>query len=160
MTTALIWPLLLCMAAVTSAAPAPNPLVGTWELVRYVDRPEGGPPIYAYGDPPIGLYVFTADGHVSISLMRNPPDFASPSNDLDPNACVPNWYCSHFGTYTYDPSGPAWTTHVLGGNIPGYLGTHQRRAFEVHGDVLVVSKIYSANGRTVHAQRVLRKVRR
>lgn len=67
-----------------------NPLVGTWELVRYVDRPDNGPPIYAYGDPPIGLYIFTADGHVSISLMRNPPNLAAPSTDLDPNACVPN----------------------------------------------------------------------
>ena len=160
--TALLLSLLLtgCVAAGTRASLAVNPLVGTWELVRYVDRPEGGPPIYAYGDPPVGLYIFTADGHVSISLMRNPRDLAAPSSDLDPNACVPSWYCSHFGTYTYDPSGPAWTTHVTGGNIPGYLGTDQRRTFEIIGDVLTVSKTYTANGKLVHAERVLRRARR
>lgn len=136
-----------------------NPLVGTWELVRYVDRPDNGPPIYAYGDPPIGMYIFTAGGHVSISLMPNPPNLAAPSTDLDPNACVPNWYCSHFGTYTYDPAGPAWIEHVTGGNIPGYLGTDQRRTFTLNGDVLTVSKQYTANGSIVHAERVLRRVR-
>ena len=148
-----------CVSAGTKASPALNPLVGTWELVRYVDRPERGSPVYAYGDPPIGLYIFTADGHVSISLMRNPPDLGAPSSDLDPNACVPSWYCSHFGTYTYDPSGPAWITHVMGGNIPGYLGTDQRRTFQINGELLTVSKSYTANGQTVRAERVLRRVR-
>ncbi len=159
---ALLLSLLLygCVANGAGASSAGNPLVGTWELQQYVDRPEVGPPVYAFGDPPIGLYVFTADGHVSISLMRNPPDLAAPSSDLDPNACVPSWYCSHFGTYTYDATGPAWITHVMGGNIPGYFGTDQRRTFAINGDVLTVSKTYTANGTTVHAERVLRRVPR
>lgn len=149
-----------CAASLQPATPAGNPLVGTWELVRYVDRPDVGPAIYAYGDPPIGLYIFTADGHVSISLMRNPPNLTAPSSDLDPNSCMPSWYCSHFGTYTYDPSGPAWIEHVMGANIPAYLGTDQRRTFQINGDVLTVSKAYTADGVTVHAERVLRRVRR
>jgi hypothetical protein len=161
MRTTLLLALLLsgCAASLTRATPVANPLVGTWELVRYVDRPDSGPPVYAYGNPPTGLYIFTADGHVSISLMRNPPNLAAPSSDLDPNACLPSWYCSHFGTYTYDPSGPAWIEHVMGANIPGYLATDQRRTFAINGDVLTVSKTYTANGVIVHAERVLRKVR-
>ena len=149
-----------CAATQGDLAARPNPLIGTWQLERYVDVPDGGEPVYAFGDPPVGLFVFTADGHVSISLMRNPPAVATVSNDPDPDACVPAWYCSYFGTYSYDPSGPSWTTHVVGGNIPNYLGTDQRRSFRVERDKLIISESYTADGKTFHASRVLRKVGR
>ena len=141
------------------AASAKNPLVGTWQLEQYVDTPENGAPVYAFGDPPVGLFVFTADGHVSISLMRNPPAVGTESSDPDPDTCIPAWYCSYFGTYRYDPAGPSWTTHVTGTNIPNYLGTDQRRTFKIKGDLLTISEAYSADGKTFHAKRVLRRIR-
>ena len=67
------------------------------------------------------LFVFTADGYVSISIMRNPPAAGKESSDPDPDACIPAWYCSYFGTYQYDPRGPSWTTHVIGSNDLSYL---------------------------------------
>lgn len=143
-----------------SSTSGKNPLVGAWRLEQYVDTPEKGEPIYAFGNPPIGLFVFTADGHVSISLMRNPPAVGTESSDPDPDACIPSWYCSYFGTYRYDPAGPGWTTHVTGANIPNYLGTNQRRTFMIKGDLLIVSEAYLADGKTIHAKRVLRRVRR
>src|ERR1700675_4311430 len=63
-------------------------LVGTWHLVRYIDTPEGGAPIQAYGSEPIGIFIFTSDGHVSISIMRNPPDITVATADPDPEACI------------------------------------------------------------------------
>lgn len=148
--------------ALAASQPAPppvqsNPLLGTWKLEQYVDVPEGGVPVHAFGNPPVGLFVFTADGHASISLMRNPPAIDVPSDDPDPDACIPAWYCSYFGTYRYDRSGPSWTVHVTGGNIPNYLGTDQRRSFRIEGDVLTISETYSADGKTIHAKRVLRR---
>lgn len=137
-----------------------NPLVGTWELKQYVDAAEGGTPVYAFGNRPVGLFVFTADGHVSISLMRNPPEVGADSSDPDPDACIPAWYCSYFGTYRYNPAGPSWTTHVVGGNIPHYLGTDQRRTFKIKGDLLTISETYSTDGKTFHAKRVLRRIKR
>lgn len=134
-------------------------LVGTWELRRYVDTPEGGTAVYAFGDPPIGLFVFTADGHVSISLMRNPPAVGTATSDRDPDSCIPAWYCSYFGTYLYNPAGPSWTTHVVGGNIPNYIGTDQHRAFKIVGDLLTISETYSADGMTFHAERILRRIK-
>ena len=148
-----------CTTNATINSAASNPLVGTWQLERYVDTPDGDPPIYAYGQPPIGLFVFTPDGHVSISIMRNPPNVGSTTTDPDPEACVPVWYCSYFGTYTYDPVGPRWTTHVAGGNIPAYLATNQTRSFRIDRDMLIISETYVADGKTVHAERVLRRVR-
>lgn len=153
--------LLMFSAAVAARPPASgNPLVGTWQLEQYVDAPEGGTPVYAFGNPPVGLFVFTADGHVSISLMRNPPAVGTESSDPDPDACIPAWYCSYFGTYRYNPADRSWTTHVTGGNIPNYLGTDQRRTFKMKGDLLTISETYSADGKTFHARRVLRRIRR
>jgi hypothetical protein len=145
--------------AADAAAPAKNPLIGSWQLEQYVDSAEDGPPVYAFGEAPVGLFVFTADGHVSISIMRNPPAVGKGSSDPDPDACIPAWYCSYFGTYRYDRAGPSWTTHVMGGNIPNYLGTDQRRTFKIIGDLLTIAETYSADGKTFHAKRVLRRIR-
>ena len=157
---ALVFSLVLWVGVAADAKPMRhnNPLVGAWTLQRYVDTPDGGAPIYAFGVRPVGLFVFTADGHVSISLMRNPPAVGAPTSDPDPDACVPSWYCSYFGTYTYDPSGPSWTTLVIGANIPSYLGTNQRRSFTIKGSLLTISETYAAGGKTFRAQRVLRKL--
>ena len=162
MTLAAVTASLLLAASLAGhpTASAKNPLVGTWQLEQYVDAPEGGTPVYAFGNPPVGLFVFTADGHVSISLMRNPPAVGTESSDPDPDACIPAWYCSYFGTYRYDPAGPSWTTHVTGGNIPNYLGTDQRRTFKIKGVILTISEDYKADGKTFHAKRVLRRIRR
>ena len=132
-----------------------EPLVGTWRLIRYADTPEGGAAVEAFGAQPIGLFIFTADGHVSISIMRNPPDIAAATTDPDPEACVPGWYCSYFGTYRVDHAKGAWVTLVEGGNIPAYLGTAQRRVFKIEGDRLVIAESYVADGKPVRAERVL-----
>jgi Lipocalin-like domain len=91
-----------------------NPLIGTWLLVKYVDTPSNGEPIFAFGKEPVGHFTFTAGGHLAFSIMRNPPDTASPTSDPDPDARVPGWYCANFGTYTLDTKSGVWVTHVLG----------------------------------------------
>src|SRR2546430_12934386 len=55
--------------------------------------PEGGTSIQPFGTSPAGLFVFTADGYVSISIMRNPPEITATTTDPDPDACIPGWYC-------------------------------------------------------------------
>jgi hypothetical protein len=131
-----------------------NPLVGTWLLVKYVDTPENGEPIFAFGKDPVGYFIFTAGGHVAFSIMRNPPDIENPTSDPDPDACIPGWYCAYFGTYTVDIKSGAWVTHVLSANIPGYLNTDQPRHFNIDGNRLVVSETY-LNGRTrIKAERI------
>ena len=134
-----------------------NPLVGTWHLVRYIDTPEGSAPIQAYGTEPIGLFIFTSDGHVSISIMRNPPDITAATTDPDPEACIPGWYCAYFGTYTVNYERGIWVTHVLGGNIPAYLGTDQPRTFTINENTLTISETYMDGNRRVHGERVLRR---
>ena len=120
-----------------------------------MDTPDGAAPIFAFGAEPKGLFIFTVDGHVSISIMRNPPDVMAATTDPDPEVCIPGWYCSYFGTYTVDDKKGVWITRVLGANIPAYLGTDQPRSFSIHGDRLVISETYQQDDKTVRAERVL-----
>ena len=132
-----------------------NPLVGTWRLIRYADTPKGGKPIYVFGESPIGQFIFTEDGHMSVQIVHNPPNPKDAVVDPDPEACIPSWYCGYFGNYTVDAKGHYWVTHVLGGNIPAYIGTDQKRTFKLVGDRLVISEAYISGDTPVTAERVL-----
>ena len=114
----------------------------------------------AFGAKPGGMFVFTADGHASLTLMRNPPKADAAVSDPDPDACVPTWYCSYYGTYSVDWSKPAWTIHVEGANIPSFIGTDQTRPFKIEGDKLVLAGSYKdEKGKNVHFSRVLVRYR-
>lgn len=130
-----------------------------WRLTRYVDAPDGAQPVYAFGGRPIGQFIFTDSGYFSINIMHNPPTPTSASVDIDPDACVPRWYCSYFGTFRLMANGTQWIAHVDGGNIPEYVGTNQTRTFELFDERLVISETYQEGGRTVRAERVLERAR-
>jgi hypothetical protein len=142
----------------TAAPTAATQLTGVWRLVRYVDTPDKAQPIYAFGEHPVGQFIFTPEGNFSISIMRNPPAPEATTVDIDPDACIPAWYCSYFGTYRLAESGKQWIARVEGGNIPSYLNTNQTRSFELSGDRLRISESYEEGGRTVRAERVLERV--
>jgi hypothetical protein len=137
------------------AANTRQTLVGTWRLVTYVDTPENGAPIRAFGEHPIGQFVFTADGYVSVHIMRNPPAIDETTADPDPDACVPGWYCAYFGTYTVDMRHGTWTTHVAGSNIPGFWHTDQSRSFTLDGNRLIIAETYLQGSVHVKAERIL-----
>jgi len=143
----------------TSAAPE-SQLVGAWQLVKYVDTPDGGKPVEAFGPNPKGMFVFTADGRASVHIMRNPPKLDGKVSDPDPDACVPDWYCSYFGSYSVDWSKPSWTIRVEGGNIPSFIGSDQTRLFTLDGDRLVLADSYEdEKGKRVRTERVLVRYR-
>lgn len=157
-----LFPLLLLVFPITHDQGNPaqdkvprNPLAGTWSLVRYADTPRGGSTIHAFGERPVGQFIFTEDGHISVHIMHNPPDPKDAEVDPDPETCSPGWYCGYFGTYTVDIRGHYWIAHVLGGNIPAYVGTDQKRSFTIDGDQLVISETYVSDGVPVSAERVL-----
>lgn len=151
--------LALCAAPASARGAAPDPLVGAWIVERFTNTPEGAAPIFPFGKQPVGLFVFSADGHFSFNVMRGPrPDETEPG-DADAE-WTPAWYVSYFGTYSYDPVGSSWTSRVLGGNMLSYIGTEQTRVFTLVGDVLTISASYEEGGRKIRAERVLRRIRR
>jgi hypothetical protein len=163
--------LALC-AAVIAAPPAnagaSKSLVGTWRLISFEDA-EDGKIIRRFGEKPIGLFVYTADGHVIIQIANpaNPACIApgkksgpGKKDDLALPACSPEQMqplldgtVAYWGTYTVDMAAGDVIHHVVSDLSNGYGGTDQRRPFRLNGNRLVIG-----DGKTW--TRVLERVRR
>jgi len=87
--------------------------------------------------------------------MRNLPDITVGTSDPDPDVCIPVWYCAYFGTYTVDKKNNAYSIHVLGSNVPTFIGTDQTRHYSLQGDRLILSETYLEGTTRVHAYREL-----
>jgi len=164
----LLLALLLAAGASSAAGPAvPAGLVGTWRLVSFEDV-KNGQTFHPYGDKPLGLFVYTADGHVAIQIANPanpacvPPGRKSGPgrhDDLALPACSPEemralleGYVAYWGTYTVDVAAGVVIHHVESDVSTGYSGTDQRRPFRLDGDRLVIG-----DGKTW--TRVLERVR-
>ncbi len=145
-------------------------LVGTWRLVQFEDvenaagaRDAGGETVHRYGEKPLGLFIYTADGYVAIQIanLANPKCvFKVDERDhLDVPVCTPEQrealvrgYIAYWGTYTVDTAAGVVVHHVKSDLGIGYTGTDQRRPFRLEGDRLVLG-----DGKTW--TRVLERVR-
>lgn len=153
-----------------TSGPAASALVGTWRLVQFEDvenaagrRDPTGQPVYRYGEKPLGLFIYTADGYVAIQIanLANPKCvFKVDERDhLEVPVCTPeqrdrllNGYVAYWGTYTVDIAAGVVVHHVKSDLGIGYAGTDQRRPFRLEGDRLVLG-----DGKTW--TRVLERVR-
>jgi len=153
-----------------TSGPTASALVGTWRLVQFEDvenaagmRDPAGQPVSRYGEKPLGLFIYTADGYVAIQIanIANPKCvFKVDERDhLDVPVCTPeqresllNGYIAYWGTYTVDLAAGVVVHHVTSDLGIGYAGTDQRRPFRLQGDRLVLG-----DGKTW--TRVLERVR-
>ncbi len=88
-------------------------LIGAWHLVHIESpRPDGKP---GQGPQPLGMLVYTRDGHVSVQLMY-PESAGALSNDY-----VQNGYEASFGSYDIDEAKHTLTHHILASNTRGLL---------------------------------------
>jgi Lipocalin-like domain len=150
--------LLVCAlfaAAVAGAgdAPAPAALVGTWRLVSF-ENVVSGETVRPFGDRPVGLFVYTPDGYVTIQIANpaNPvclaptkkfgpgskDDLALPPCSEAQRQALLNGYVAYWGTYTVDAAAGVVIHHVKSDIGNGYIGTDQRRPFRLEGDRLVI----------------------
>lgn len=145
--------LLVALTAAATDSPAPAGLVGTWRLVAFEDVAKGQT-IHRYGEKPLGLFVYTADGHVTIQIA-NPanPKCVPPGKKISPRGtqesalpiCNPpemqallEGYVAYWGTYTVDTAAGVVVHHVESDASGGYAGTDQVRPFRLEGDRLVI----------------------
>jgi hypothetical protein len=146
-----------------SATPASarDALVGTWRLVSFEDV-ENGKTVHRYGEKPLGLFIYTPDGHVAIQIAN--PDkpacaIPAPRDVTKLPYCTPEQaralleaYVAYWGTYTVDASAGMVVHHVQSDARNTYIGTDQPRPFTLKGDRLVIG-----DGKTW--TRVLERVR-
>ncbi|WP_082976701.1 lipocalin-like domain-containing protein [Nocardia sp. 852002-20019_SCH5090214] len=110
-------------------------LVGTWELASYYDiddadvRSEG-----PLGPAPRGLLIYTAQGSVSVSMMRTGETTAA------------NTFMGYAGTWR--TAGKAVVHAIRVCSNPAWAGTEQVRQMSLDGDVLTLIGAAQVDGRT------------
>lgn len=126
----------------TTEAPTSHPLVGVWRVVQWCDRDPAGGFTERFGQKPIGFFVYTPTGQLSIQVMRTPAPSPFAAGDNSPTdeerRTLLDGYFGYFGTYTIDAANSSVVHHVEGGTIPSYIGTDQHRRFRITGDTLSI----------------------
>lgn len=132
---------LICMPARPgSQAPNAGALVGTWRLVEYTNFRDGRT-VHPFGAEPIGLFIYTPSGHVSVHIMHDPPLKSFGDLDLssdEQNRSEERSYVGYFGTYRVDSTRSVVIHHVEGGTRLGYIGKDEERPFRLEGDKLII----------------------
>ena len=116
-------------------------LVGTWQLVTWEAHPEGGVVTHPLGPHAVGYIIYTADGHMSATLMRQDRQAFREGNMHAATAaekiaaigsCV-----AYAGTYRLEPG--RVIHHVLASLLPNWVGTDLERYIEWTDGQLVLS---------------------
>ena len=108
-------------------------VVGTWRLVSSEGRSSAGDVSRPYGDGPVGLLLYGADGYMSATLMRpDRPPFASGDRlrgtpEVVRLASV--GFLAYCGTYDLDASKGHIVHHVAAADFPNIVGTDLVRRF-------------------------------
>jgi hypothetical protein len=127
-----------------SAAPAlaapPRALIGAWSLETFVTDEPGGRERPRFGPNPAGYLIYTADGHMSATLMgahRAPlpaPDGSSATH-TEVTASLAN-FLSYAGRF--EVRGDHVFHHVEVSVFTNLVGTTLERQFALTGDVLTI----------------------
>jgi hypothetical protein len=129
----------LFLASATPPQGRSDSLVGTWRVVRFCDRDSTGALVDPLGPNPIGYFVYTATGELSIQAMRTPPSGPTAGEPVQLRSLgdLRSYYFGYFGTYTV-LSESTVVHHVRGGTFPEYIGTDQVRSYRIRGDTLSI----------------------
>jgi len=136
----------------------PTQLVGSWKVVKYVDFSDKDEPYFPFGMDPVGLFIYTSDGHVSVQVVcdqKGPVPALLPSGAFDQ---VKMTYLGYFGTYTADPAKGTLVYHLRGASVPSYINLDNSTVFRFEGDHLVISgESVRGDGHKWRVERVLVK---
>ena len=112
-------------------------LIGAWHLAQIeAPGPDGKPMAIPQ---PIGMLIYTRDGHMSVQVMyRNPPMGTTAA----PVQYAQGGYEASFGTYEIDESTYTFTFHVEGALVRTLIGKDLPRAFELSGKQLTVKSTH------------------
>src|SRR5258708_8188128 len=123
--------------AAEQKAPAAPPksmkeaIVGTWSLLIDDAVKADGTHAPNFGPNPIGVAMFGADGHFSVTITRaSRPKFASnnrTTGTADENKAVVTGSNAFFGTYALNEADKSLTFRVEGSTFPNLEGTTQKR---------------------------------
>ncbi|HMV86432.1 MAG TPA: lipocalin-like domain-containing protein [Blastocatellia bacterium] len=116
--------------------------VGTWRLVEYEYLRSNGEQLWPFGQSPVGVIIYTAEGFMSVQIMDSErPAFVGGnrwSATLAEMAAAFQSYLAYFGGYEVCDEEGCVIHHIEGSLFPEYTGSAQKRYFEFEGNRLTL----------------------
>lgn len=116
--------------------------IGTWRLTDYEYLRSDGERLWPFGQSPVGVITYTADGFMSVQILDSErPIFIGGnrwSATLAEMAAAFESYLAYFGRYDVDEAGGFVTHQIEGSLFPEYSGSNQVRYFEFEGNRLTL----------------------
>jgi len=117
-------------------------VVGTWRLVSSEGRSSAGDVSRPFGDAPVGLLIYGADGYMSATLMRlGRPHFASGDRlrgTAEEVRLATEGFLAYCGTYAVDEPRGIIVHRVTAADFPNNVGTDLVRRFAMENGTLVL----------------------
>lgn len=133
--------------------------IGTWKMVSVEERKPNGEIVEPrYGARPSGYIIYDTTGHVAVQIMkpgraRFASDDAAQATAAEAKAAF-DGYGAYFGTYEINEPEGYVIHHVEGSVFPNYVGSDQKRGFELSGDQLILKPPSRQVGGEQHTTRV------
>lgn len=135
--------------------------VGTWSLVAVENTNADGTKTFPYGEDPVGLLVFSANGDYAIQILKavRPKVAANDKNKATPeeNAALVQGNNSHFGIYSVNQSERTITFNVQHAFYPNWEGDVQIRKYTLENNLLSYVVTNTTNGGAITAKVVWKK---
>jgi len=117
--------------------------IGTWKLVLWESRRSDGEVIEPrLGRKAVGWIMYDANGRMCVQIMRpDRPRFSSDDiwgGTSEEKKVAYEGYVAYCGTYEVNEEEGTVTHHVVLSLFPNWIGTAQRRFFELSGDRLTL----------------------
>jgi hypothetical protein len=118
-------------------------LLGAWRLLDAVAEPaDGSSPQRPHGEHPVGLILYTPDGHMAVQIMA--AERAIPASvdwtalTSEEYAAEARSYFAYAGTFEVDEAAGTVMHHMAMALFPRWVGDGQVRVVELDGDRLVL----------------------
>jgi hypothetical protein len=134
---------LLKVQAAPATVAAPPELIGAWSLESFVTDEKGGAEKPRFGPNPVGYLIYTADGHMSATLMGvhraalTAPDGSS-STPAEVTSSLAN-FLSYAGRF--EIRGNHVFHHVEVSVFTNLVGTTLERQFDLSRDTLTIKTL-------------------
>jgi Lipocalin-like domain len=117
-------------------------VVGTWRLVSSDGRSSTGEVSRPYGDSPVGLLIYGADGYMSATLMRPGRSHFATGDRLrgtpEELRLASEGFLGYSGTYEIDEAQRIIVHHVTVADFPNIVGTDLVRRFTLENGALTL----------------------
>lgn len=135
-----------------------NEIIGTWELLSYIEVPVNGlDSSFPFGKTPKGLLLYSPDGYMSVQISVSDESRYRSDDRIHPSTEESQkrvkGYLAFSGKYKIDNRHAHVVYDIESSFFPNWEGTRQVRKLDFEGDILFQKSVEPilSDGRMVHA---------